>query len=67
MPSQPSLQGMSGDGGAVALYVLAVLDPCRRLGEQLFEPGLALLERPRAAVLAVELEQIEAGALSRPR
>jgi hypothetical protein len=39
--------------------VLAALDAGRRLGEQLFEPRLAFLERPRPPILAVELEQIE--------
>jgi hypothetical protein len=53
------LAGMREDGRAVALQVLAILDPGRRLGEELRESGLALLKRPRAPVLAVELEEIE--------
>jgi hypothetical protein len=38
------LAGMGEDGRAVALEVLAELDPGRRLGEQPFEPGFAFLE-----------------------
>jgi diguanylate cyclase (GGDEF)-like protein len=39
--------------------VLAVLDPRGRPAEQLLQLGLALLERPRAPVLAVKFEQVE--------
>jgi hypothetical protein len=35
------------------------MDTGRRLGEQLLELGPALLERPRAPVLAVKLQQVE--------
>ena len=48
---------MRKDRRAVALDVLSELDPGRRLGEQLFEPGLARVERSRAPVLSIELEQ----------
>jgi hypothetical protein len=48
------LAGMGEDRRAIALEVLAVLDPGRSVGEELGKPALALLERPRAASL-VEL------------
>jgi hypothetical protein len=56
---RPELAGMREDRSAVAFEVLAVLDPGRRLGEQLFEPGLAFLERARAPVLAAEFQEVE--------
>jgi hypothetical protein len=52
---EPELAGMQKNRGAVAVHVLVVRDPGGGFGEQLFEPGLAFLERPRAPVLAVEL------------
>src|ERR1700686_2309848 len=51
--------GMREDGRAVALNVLAILDSRRRLREELCQLGLALLELPRAPVLAIELQKVE--------
>jgi hypothetical protein len=56
---QTALAGMGEDGRTVALEVLSELDPERRFVEQLFEPGLAGIERPGAPVLAVELQKVE--------
>jgi hypothetical protein len=56
------LAGMREDGRAVALNVLAELDAGPRIGEQPFEPRLALIERLRSPVLAVELEQVDRNA-----
>jgi hypothetical protein len=56
---ETKLAGMREDRWAVAFKVLAVLDAGRRLGDELFEPRLALLEGPGPPVFAVELEQIE--------
>src|SRR6202035_549456 len=53
------LAGMGEDRRAVAFEVFAVLDPRRGLGEEPFEPSLALLERSRSPILAVEIEEIE--------
>jgi len=53
------LAGVGEDCRAVALKVLAVLDPGQCTCEELFEPCLALLERPGPPVLAVELQQVE--------
>jgi hypothetical protein len=48
--------GVREDGRAVALKVLAVLDPGRSLGEEFGEPALTLLEGRGPPVRAVQLE-----------
>jgi len=50
------LAGMGEYSRAVAFKMLAVLDAGLRFGEHLFEPSLALLERPWSPVLAFELQ-----------
>ena len=56
---EADLPGVGEYGGAVAVHVLVEHNPSGRLGQQLLEPVLALLKRPRPPVLAVEFQEVE--------
>jgi hypothetical protein len=53
------LAGVGKDRRAVALQMLAILDPGPGLAEQFLQSCLALLKRTGPLVLAVELQQIK--------
>ena len=56
---EAELAGVLEDDPAVAFHVLIVLDAGRRLGQQLFQPRLAGVQRLRPEVLAIEFQQVE--------